>query len=285
MKKILKDPRILIFIILLFLVLGIGYFLNSNRVIETELPIIEDEIQNNEDISKYVTKIFINKDEDSVKKLDGYKLINYVISGNVNSEFESLDDNEKHEVLINIIHTLDTKRLLFGSEFNCGKKNICGFSELILFGEKNNHTTAYSINDLSINSDYTMEITYDENGKYNPRTISYKSSVIPTNSSSNGQSTTTTAPIQPLIIEETSCTKDGDYMYAEGFVKNNSNQTYSFIVVNVNYSDENGSIVDTDWTYVVGSEGLPPSSRKSYKVMTPYNSNINKCSYLITDFK
>lgn len=37
-------------------------------------------------------------------------------------------------------------------------------------------------------------------------------------------------------------------MYCEGKVKNNGSQSYDFIKVKVEWLDENGEVIDTDWT-------------------------------------
>lgn len=61
---------------------------------------------------------------------------------------------------------------------------------------------------------------------------------------------------------------NGDYIYVTGAVKNNSGSPFTYIEVKVTYTDDNGTILDTDWTYVNSSDALLPNERKSFKVMT-----------------
>ena len=50
------------------------------------------------------------------------------------------------------------------------------------------------------------------------------------------------------------------------------------------FKDKDGNVLDTDWTYVVGSEGLAPSETKTFEISVPSNSKIDSCSVsLIND--
>ncbi len=74
-------------------------------------------------------------------------------------------------------------------------------------------------------------------------------------------------------------------MHTNGYVKNNSEGTYSFIKVQAEYLDSLGNIVGTDFTYTVGSEGLTPNGRKSFSLITRNNESIKRCSYKIIDYR
>jgi hypothetical protein len=125
--------------------------------------------------------------------------------------------------------------------------------------------------------DYDMIISYDENGEFNPRTVSYESNSKPVNNTSSGG---TPKPVEsPLVFEETKLVVGDNYMEATGYFKNQSNQTYSYVKVKVDYKDKDGNIVDTDWTYGIDGEGLAPNSRKSFKVMTPSNPAVTNCTF------
>ena len=43
-------------------------------------------------------------------------------------------------------------------------------------------------------------------------------------------------------------------------------------------------MVDTDWTYVVGSEGLAPGETKSYHLSVPKDYTIRSCTVSILDY-
>lgn len=76
----------------------------------------------------------------------------------------------------------------------------------------------------------------------------------------------------------------GNYYYAEGTLKNNSNSTVSFVKVKCTFLDSAGNVVDTNWTYAVGSEGLAPGESKKWDMMVSYDRKIEKCRATILDF-
>lgn len=76
----------------------------------------------------------------------------------------------------------------------------------------------------------------------------------------------------------------GNYYYAEGTVKNNSSSTVSYVKVKCAFLDSSGNVVDTDWTYAVGSEGLAPGESKKWEMMVSYDRKIEKCRATILDF-
>jgi len=78
---------------------------------------------------------------------------------------------------------------------------------------------------------------------------------------------------------------DGDYMHVTGAVKNNSQNKYTFIRVKVVYKNSNGDIVDTDWTYAVGDEGLEPGEQKYFEIMTKKRTGMEKFAVSIIDYK
>jgi len=76
----------------------------------------------------------------------------------------------------------------------------------------------------------------------------------------------------------------GNYYYAEGTVKNNSSSTVSYVKVKCAFMDSAGNVIDTDWTYAVGSEGLAPGESKKWEMMVSYDRKIDKCRATILDF-
>ena len=76
----------------------------------------------------------------------------------------------------------------------------------------------------------------------------------------------------------------GNYYYAEGTVKSNSSSTVSYVKVKCAFLDSSGNVVDTDWTYAVGSEGLAPGESKKWEMMVSYDRKIEKCRATILDF-
>ena len=88
-----------------------------------------------------------------------------------------------------------------------------------------------------------------------------------------------------LVLEETSCMTGSNYTHAKGYVKNNSNTTIYYIEITANFTDDLGNVIDTNYTFGAGGEGLKPNSRKSFEIGVPTNSSITKCKSGITDFQ
>lgn len=77
---------------------------------------------------------------------------------------------------------------------------------------------------------------------------------------------------------------DYGYCKCKGSVKNNGTKSYNYVKIKGSFKDKDGNILDTDWTYVVGSEGLAPSETKTFELSVPANSKIDSCSVsLIND--
>ena len=76
----------------------------------------------------------------------------------------------------------------------------------------------------------------------------------------------------------------GNYYYAEGTVKNNSSSTVSYVKVKCAFMDNSGNVIDTNWTYAVGSEGLAPGESKKWEMMVSYDRKIDKCRATILYF-
>ena len=67
-------------------------------------------------------------------------------------------------------------------------------------------------------------------------------------------------------------------------VKNTGNKTYKYIEVKGSFKDSAGNVVDTDWTYAAGSEGLSPDESTTFKLSVTKNFDIKSCSVSLLDF-
>jgi hypothetical protein len=88
-----------------------------------------------------------------------------------------------------------------------------------------------------------------------------------------------------LVLEDTQCKRDGDYVYMTGFVQNNDDYSYSFIEVKGLLSDSKGSVLNTESVYAVDSEGLGPKERKKFDIMLDYVGGGVNCNYSIIDYQ
>ncbi|APH05847.1 FxLYD domain-containing protein [Bacillus weihaiensis] len=266
MKKLLSVKFIIAYVISLSVIIVSFYFYN-NRFIEDDFPKYEEAILQNEEINEYINDVVFFRDEESVNKTEGFRFADYFVSSNPTADFENLDDIEKLNIMQTIIETVrdeSSNNSVAGGDFDCGKKNICSFNTFVISGEKDGNRTYYQISNVDLNEEvnYSMEVSYDENGDYNPRNVSNEKENITT---TNSESTDNTPSIE---VVEHKGTIDGDYIYVTGAVKNNSEFAYSFVEVKVTYFDKDGNVLDTETSFVNSSDSLLPNERKSFEIMT-----------------
>ncbi len=87
-----------------------------------------------------------------------------------------------------------------------------------------------------------------------------------------------------LVISSPSITSGYSYTYAEGTIKNNSSSTVEYVKIKGAFTDSSGNVIDTDWTYAVGSEGLAPGESCKWKMSVDKDYRITKCKVSIMDF-
>lgn len=87
-----------------------------------------------------------------------------------------------------------------------------------------------------------------------------------------------------LQITNLAISTNSSYTICTGAVKNTGSKTYSFVEVKGAFKDESGTVVDTDWTYAVGSEGLAPGESSTFRLSVTKNYNITSCSVSILDY-
>ncbi len=72
---------------------------------------------------------------------------------------------------------------------------------------------------------------------------------------------------KPVYIVEKNQTRSGDYSIFSGSVENFSTRSVEFVKIKLELMDEDKKILDTDWTYAVGSEGLRPGAQARWELM------------------
>lgn len=80
--------------------------------------------------------------------------------------------------------------------------------------------------------------------------------------------------VDDLKVEDQSLVLDGNYYDYEAQIKNNSNKTVTYIKVNIYLYDEDGNMVNTEWTNWSGS--LPPGGSTYIDTMIKDTGNIEK---------
>ena len=87
-----------------------------------------------------------------------------------------------------------------------------------------------------------------------------------------------------LKITVDGVTSNSGYTICTGSVKNNGTKTYKYIQVKGSFKDYSGNVVDTDWTYAAGSEGLAPGESTTFRLSVTKNSNITSCSVSLLNY-
>lgn len=77
---------------------------------------------------------------------------------------------------------------------------------------------------------------------------------------------------------------NSSYTICTGKVTNNGSRTYKFVEVKGAFKDRSGNVVDTDWTYAVGSEGLAPGESTTFRLSVDKDYSIDTCSVSILDY-
>lgn len=88
----------------------------------------------------------------------------------------------------------------------------------------------------------------------------------------------------PFQFSNVRFNSNSSYTILEGSVKNIGSKTVKFVEVKVSFKDASGNVIDTDWTYAVGSEGLAPGESSKWSVSVTKDSRITDASYRVIDF-
>ena len=76
---------------------------------------------------------------------------------------------------------------------------------------------------------------------------------------------------QPLYITDYGHTSSSNYLTVYGSVKNFTKSTYQFVTIKVVFYDSSDNIIDSDYTYAVGAEGISPGASAQWELM--YNKS------------
>lgn len=75
------------------------------------------------------------------------------------------------------------------------------------------------------------------------------------------------------------------YTVVTGTVTNNGTRSYKFVTVKGSFKNSAGTVIDTDSTYAVGSEGLSAGESTTFRMSVDKNYNIRDCSISIISYK
>lgn len=158
---------------------------------------------------------------------------------------------------------------------------------IIFFAVSNaNRCEASGCNNTKVtNGQYCAKHTCGKSGCYNYKSAdsfycyTHKSSDTSTNYTSSYESAYTA-----LEISDVKVTSNSSYTICTGTVKNTGKKTYTFVQVKGSFKDSSGTVVDTDWTYAVGSEGLSPGESTTFRMSIDKNYKITSCSVTLLDY-
>lgn len=87
-----------------------------------------------------------------------------------------------------------------------------------------------------------------------------------------------------LVISDVSISSSSVFTSATGKLTNTGKSSVSFVKVKGQFKNSSGSIIDTDWTYAVGAEGLSPGESTKFEIMVDKDRSIKECSCSILDY-
>lgn len=138
----------------------------------------------------------------------------------------------------------------------------------------------------SLHSEYCAIHTCGRNGCYNKvaEGKNYCYTHMPATSTSTYYNYTPEVAEDVLAFSDINVSKNSSYTVCTATITNNGKKTYTFIKVKGKFKDSSGTILDTDWTYAVGSEGLEPGESTTFRLSVSKNTNITKCELEILDY-
>lgn len=87
-----------------------------------------------------------------------------------------------------------------------------------------------------------------------------------------------------IDFSDINISSNSSYTICTATVTNNGMRTYMFVEVKGKFKDSSGTVIDTDWTYAVGSEGLAPNESVSIRLSVKKDFNISTCDLEIIDY-
>lgn len=136
----------------------------------------------------------------------------------------------------------------------------------------------------TFHGDYCVVHTCNKKGCYNKvvKEKTYCYTHMP--SSSIGYNYTPEKAEDVLEFSDISINSNSLYTICTATVTNNGMRTYTFVEVKGIFKDSSGTVLDTDWTYAVGLEGLAPGESVSIKLSVKKDLKISTCSLEIIKY-
>ncbi|WP_283589484.1 FxLYD domain-containing protein, partial [Staphylococcus nepalensis] len=136
-------------------------------------------------------------------------------------------------------------------------------------------TVQYDVPVMKVQT-YTLDDIFEKGGS---ELVGGSGSSLYSDSSSLNESAYTA-----LKITVDPCYSNGSYTICTGKVTNSGERTYKFVQVKGAFENSSGTVLDTDETYVCGSEGLEPGESSSFRLSVPKDNDIYSCSVSLSDY-
>lgn len=88
-----------------------------------------------------------------------------------------------------------------------------------------------------------------------------------------------------LKLSNVNLSSSSSYNYCSGLISTSSSSPYKYhyIKVKASFLNNYGTVIDTDWTYAIGSEWLEPGESSKFKLSVEKDYNISKCVVTIME--
>ena len=136
----------------------------------------------------------------------------------------------------------------------------------------------------SIGNEYCIAHTCKRNDCKNKKAPDSSYCYTHTPSYSSSPSYTPESAEDVLEFSNVRITHNSLFTVCTATLTNNGRRTYTFVEVKGKFKDSSGKVLDTDWTYAVGSEGLAPGESTTFEVSVDKDWNIKECSMEILDY-
>ncbi len=102
---------------------------------------------------------------------------------------------------------------------------------------------------------------------------------------SSSSSSSTGSATRDLSFTNIKIQHNSLYTVVTGTVTNNGTRNYKFVTIKGSFKTSTGTVVDTDSTYAVGSEGLAKGESTTFRMSVDKNTSIRSCSISIISYK
>jgi len=82
------------------------------------------------------------------------------------------------------------------------------------------------------------------------------------------------SPLSKCALEEIKTEIHGEWIHLKGKIRNNGTSKVEYVKVKVEWLDGTGKVLDSNYTYAVGGEGLTPGSARSFTISSPDDNRI-----------